>query len=268
MLQQIALVKLLSVNYWLPRNIIEGTRFFKVRTITFGTVMEALMPAANNYIISKVKFSQKLEELDPFKNLATENDFNSPEQHNSSPRRGSAPCNLLINQINANYLRMVANSVPLNGNDRNENEQIISQNQEEDYFEENTTQSSRRGSLPVNLKSYNLNANDTLNNTTEQEFDNCSTTNKEYRLNYAAKRRQMAHCKKLLDRNSSFNDEILPPVGRPPMLSQNASLRSSSFGGIVELLGRALLTRKTCGKLPVTDTICSFRTSIASQVLL
>ena len=60
--------KLLSVNYWLPRNIIEGTRFFKVRTITFGTVMEALMPAANNYIISKVKFSQKLEELDPFKN--------------------------------------------------------------------------------------------------------------------------------------------------------------------------------------------------------
>ena len=173
-------------------------------------------------------------ELDPFKNLATENDFNSPEQHNSSPRRGSAPCNLLINQINANYLRMVANSVPLNGNDRNENEQIISQNQEEDYFEENTTQSSRRGSLPVNLKSYNLNSNNTLNNTTEQEFDNCSTTNKEYRLNYAAKRRQMAHCKKLLDRNSSFNDEMLPPAGRPPMLSQNASLRSSSFGGIGE----------------------------------
>ena len=173
-------------------------------------------------------------ELDPFKNLATENDFNSPEQHNSSPRRGSAPCNLLINQINANYLRMVANSVPLNGNDRNENEQIISQGQEEDYFEENTTQSSRRGSLPVNLKSYNLNSNNTLNNTTEQEFDNCSTTNKEYRLNYAAKRRQMAHCKKLLDRNSSFNDEMLPPAGRPPMLSQNASLRSSSFGGIGE----------------------------------
>ena len=79
-----------------------------------------------------------------------------------------------------------------------------------------------------------MNANDTLNNTTEQEFDNCSTTNKEYRLNYAAKRRQMAHCKKLLDRNSSFNDEMLPPAGRPPMLSHNASLRSSSFGGIGE----------------------------------
>ena len=173
-------------------------------------------------------------ELDPFKNLATENDFNSPEQHNSSPRRGSAPCNLLINQINANYLRMVANSVPLNGNDRNENQQIISQAQDEDYFDENTTQYSRRGSLPVNLKCYNLNAIDRLNNTSEQEFDDCSTTNKEYRLNYAAKRRQMAHCKKLLDRNSSFNDEMLPPAGRPPMLSQNASLRSSSFGGIGE----------------------------------
>ena len=176
-------------------------------------------------------------ELDPFKNLATaniENDFNSPEQQNSSPRRGSAPCNLLINQINANYLRMVANSVPLNGNDRNENQQIISQAQDEDYFDENTTQYSRRGSLPVNLKCYNLNAIDRLNNTSEQEFDDCSTTNKEYRLNYAAKRREMAHCKKLLDRNSSFNDEMLPPAGRPPMLSQNASLRSSSFGGIGE----------------------------------
>ena len=150
-------------------------------------------------------------ELDPFKNFATaniENDFNSPEQQNSSPRRGSAPCNLLINQINANYLRMVANSVPLNGNDRNENQQIISQAQDEDYFDENTTQYSRRGSLPVNLKCYNLNAIDRLNNTSEQEFDDCSTTNKEYRLNYAAKRREMAHCKKLLDRNSSFNDEM------------------------------------------------------------
>ena len=46
------------------------------------------------------------------------------------------------------------------------------------------------------------------------------------------------------------------------------SVPSLSFGGIVELLGRALLTRKTCGKLPATDTICSFRTSIGAQVLL
>ena len=43
---------LLSVNYWLPKNVIEGTVSFKVRTITFGTVMEALMPTGNNYITS------------------------------------------------------------------------------------------------------------------------------------------------------------------------------------------------------------------------
>lgn len=55
---------LLSVNYWLPKNVIEGTVSFKVRTITFGTVMEALMPTGNNYITSKVKFSKNLEALD------------------------------------------------------------------------------------------------------------------------------------------------------------------------------------------------------------
>lgn len=58
------LEKLLSVNYWLPKNVIEGTSLYKARTITFGTVMESLMPTVNNYITSKVKFLKSLEALD------------------------------------------------------------------------------------------------------------------------------------------------------------------------------------------------------------
>ena len=57
----LSLEKLLSVNYWLPRNVIDGVQSFPSRVITFGSVMETLMRRGNNYIASKSKFSENLE---------------------------------------------------------------------------------------------------------------------------------------------------------------------------------------------------------------
>jgi nucleoside-diphosphate-sugar epimerase len=61
---RLSLEKLLSVNYWLPKNVIDGTQSYPTRVITFGSVMETLMPRGNNYLASKSKFSEHFETFD------------------------------------------------------------------------------------------------------------------------------------------------------------------------------------------------------------
>lgn len=51
-------VDLLRVNYYLPKNLIDGVTKLGIKVITFGTVMEGLLQAKNSYIQSKAALSE------------------------------------------------------------------------------------------------------------------------------------------------------------------------------------------------------------------
>lgn len=53
---------LLRVNYFLPKNIIDGVARHGIKVITFGTVMEGLLQTKNAYIQSKVRLSEYVQE--------------------------------------------------------------------------------------------------------------------------------------------------------------------------------------------------------------
>ena len=182
---------------------------------------------------SKDDFELNLEQG---KNVDTnlQSNFNY-EDYSSSSRRGSAPCNILHNQMHTNELSFDNRNLDDNDKTQNKNHAYTQSNILGDY--ENETNSNRRGSLPVNLKTFNqTTSNNLINNSIDQAstMKNRNSTNREYRLNYAAKRRQMAHCQKLLDKNHSIDIGMIATSCRPPMLSRCGSLRSSSFGGIGE----------------------------------
>ena len=50
-----------DVNFFLPRNIIEATRTLRTRIITFGTVMESVAPECNQYVRSKQKLQNFID---------------------------------------------------------------------------------------------------------------------------------------------------------------------------------------------------------------
>jgi nucleoside-diphosphate-sugar epimerase len=54
--------ELLTVNYYLPKNVIEGATKLGIKVITFGTVMETLLPSKNLYIQSKMRLSQYVKQ--------------------------------------------------------------------------------------------------------------------------------------------------------------------------------------------------------------
>ena len=195
---------------------------------------------------SKDDFLFDLEQCKSLVNRNLHRNLNDNE-HIASSRRGSAPCNLLLNQINANKLVLAAN--PLSS-DNVEKIPITTENENHFYNvdneiddNDNVANSNRRGSLPVHLNYFI--APITSNSLTNDNgaFDswiqeNKNSTNREYRLNYAEKRRQMAHRKKLLAKNHSLDIGIIPSsiTNKAPMLSQCNSIRSSSFGGVGENL--------------------------------
>ncbi|BDU17482.1 NAD-dependent epimerase/dehydratase family protein [Lysobacter auxotrophicus] len=53
-----------AVNRWLPRNIIDAGTYLGFHTVTFGTVMERLIPDANAYVASKAAFAADLKDRD------------------------------------------------------------------------------------------------------------------------------------------------------------------------------------------------------------
>ena len=145
--------------------------------------------------------------------------------------------------MNANKIAIAANSRPNKRGDNNivaHNENNMPTHNAYDDVDNNdhASTSSRRGSLPVNLNSFiqpTENSNVTQNSICHASItENKNSTNREYRLNYAAKRRQMARCKKLVGKNHSLDMGTVasPSSCRSPMLSQCSSLRSSSFSGI------------------------------------
>ena len=187
---------------------------------------------------SKDDFQLDLEQC---KKLVTNMQRNLTNKENiNSSRRGSAPCNLLLNQINANKLALAAKAMSSNkdNNDKTQNESPVLPLNNAINDNDNVPNSYRRGSLPVDLNSFN-NGSATLNNVTKNSilqtsaFENKnSTNNREDRIRYATKRRQMVHCKKILDKNHSVDIGAVSSSCRPPMLSRCSSLRSSSFGGV------------------------------------
>ena len=54
---------LLSVNYMLPKNVIDGATKLGIRVITFGTVMEELMPSKNAYVQSKTFLNEHVRAM-------------------------------------------------------------------------------------------------------------------------------------------------------------------------------------------------------------
>jgi len=54
---------LTSVNYTLPKNIIDGSTKLGFRVITFGTVMEGLVTSNNNYVQSKMRLNEYIQSL-------------------------------------------------------------------------------------------------------------------------------------------------------------------------------------------------------------
>jgi hypothetical protein len=186
---------------------------------------------------NKDDFQMDLEQCKNLVNIIHRNLNNT--DNISSSRRGSAPSNLLLNQINANKLAIAAHSRSNKKRDdniaaHNENNIPTHSTYDIDNYDHVST-SSRRGSLPVNLNPVTESRNVTNNSIYRASItENKKSANREYRLNYAAKRRQMAHCKKLLDKNHSLDIGMVasPSSCRPPMLSQCSSLRSSSFSGV------------------------------------
>jgi nucleoside-diphosphate-sugar epimerase len=56
--------ELLGVNYWLPRNIVDGAGRQGIKVVTFGTVMEALIDSSNNpYVASKKALCEYIGEV-------------------------------------------------------------------------------------------------------------------------------------------------------------------------------------------------------------
>ena len=56
---------LISVNYTLPKNIIDGTAKLGLTVIAFGTVMEDFMTSKNSYVQSKTLLNEYVKSLDP-----------------------------------------------------------------------------------------------------------------------------------------------------------------------------------------------------------
>jgi nucleoside-diphosphate-sugar epimerase len=55
--------ELRAVNYYLPRNIIDGATKLGIKVITFGTVMELIRATKNQYIRSKIELADYIEEI-------------------------------------------------------------------------------------------------------------------------------------------------------------------------------------------------------------
>ena len=60
---KISCENLISVNYRLPKNIIDGATKLGLRVITFGTVMEGLLSSKNSYIQSKTLLNEYIQSL-------------------------------------------------------------------------------------------------------------------------------------------------------------------------------------------------------------
>ena len=54
---------LISLNYRLPKNIIDGATKLGLRVITFGTVMEGLLTSKNSYVQSKMLLNEYVQSL-------------------------------------------------------------------------------------------------------------------------------------------------------------------------------------------------------------
>ena len=61
---------LISVNYRLPKNIIDGATKLGLRVVTFGTVMEGLLASKNNYVQSKTLLNEYVQSLTAANNRA------------------------------------------------------------------------------------------------------------------------------------------------------------------------------------------------------
>jgi len=59
---------LFSVNYTLPKNIIDGAAKLGIRVITFGTVMEGLLMSKNGYVQSKTLLNEYVQSMAEKKN--------------------------------------------------------------------------------------------------------------------------------------------------------------------------------------------------------
>jgi len=62
---------LISINYTLPRNIIDGATKLGFKVITFGTVMEGLLNSKNSYVQSKTLLNEYIQSLTAVKSPAT-----------------------------------------------------------------------------------------------------------------------------------------------------------------------------------------------------
>ena len=219
---------------------VDGANVNQHRSVTFQ-----VSGSSESSETSKDDFLLDLEQCKNLVNRNLHRNLNDNE-HMSSSRRGSAPCNLLLHQINKNKLVLPASTI---SSDNGEEIAIATENPNHFYNVDNRNDnndsvgnSNRRGSLPVHLNYFiSPLANDGLTNVHNSVFpmptqENKNSTNREYRLHYAEKRRQMAHRKNLLAKNHSLDIGIIPSTAsnRPPMFSQCNSMRASSFGGVGE----------------------------------
>lgn len=164
----------------------------------------------------------------------------SNNENLNSPRRGSAPCNLLLNQINANQIALAARAMSVGKGQVNMSPlgNVASKANLSSNQNENISNSNRRGSLPIDLKS--MHSHSATNNAQQNKnlrlmmaFEGRNNANCEARMSYATKRRQMAECRKHFGKHHSVDiGTVVSTSLRPPMLSRCSSLRSSSFGGL------------------------------------
>ncbi|WP_338015395.1 NAD-dependent epimerase/dehydratase family protein [Dyella acidiphila] len=59
---RLATDELVSVNYRLPRNVIDGAARLGIKVVTFGTIMESLLDVGNAYVESKKRLREYVEE--------------------------------------------------------------------------------------------------------------------------------------------------------------------------------------------------------------